>query len=172
MLRVAQHDIFMVVRILTQSQGGRKLVAYVIPSSPNLALISLGSIPRSLLRSAKISSSQSPSFPHAFSGNPGETLTGPPIKTFGGDNCRKNHQKGLSIPRSLLRGSSFPNNSGFHSLLNRYSPSSLSSLSLRLADQFGNRFHVKVIRLPLGNVFHSGVEPIARRNVVLRDIHS
>src|SRR6266702_6084424 len=26
-----------------------------------------------------------PSFPHAFSGNPGETLTGPPIKTFGGD---------------------------------------------------------------------------------------
>src|SRR6266542_1342695 len=26
-----------------------------------------------------------PSFPHAFSGNPGETGTGPPIKTFGGD---------------------------------------------------------------------------------------
>ena len=25
----------------------------------------------------------SPSFPHAFSGNPGETLTGPPIKTLG-----------------------------------------------------------------------------------------
>src|SRR2546428_6970173 len=24
-----------------------------------------------------------PSFPHAFSGNPGETGTGPPIKTFG-----------------------------------------------------------------------------------------
>jgi hypothetical protein len=26
-----------------------------------------------------------PSFPHAFSGNPGEFRTGPPIKTFGGD---------------------------------------------------------------------------------------
>jgi hypothetical protein len=30
-------------------------------------------------------SSTSPSFPHAFSGNPGEIRTGPPIKTFGGD---------------------------------------------------------------------------------------
>jgi hypothetical protein len=27
----------------------------------------------------------SPSFPHAFSGNPGGIRTGPPIKTFGGD---------------------------------------------------------------------------------------
>jgi hypothetical protein len=27
----------------------------------------------------------SPSFPHAFSGNPGGIGTGPPIKTFGGD---------------------------------------------------------------------------------------
>ena len=26
-----------------------------------------------------------PSFPNASIGNPGETLTGPPIKTFGGD---------------------------------------------------------------------------------------
>ena len=26
-----------------------------------------------------------PSFPHAFSGNPGEFRTGPPTKTFGGD---------------------------------------------------------------------------------------
>jgi len=26
-----------------------------------------------------------PSFPHAFSGNPGEFGTGPPIRTFGGD---------------------------------------------------------------------------------------
>jgi len=26
-----------------------------------------------------------PSFPHAFSGNPGELRTGPPIKAFGGD---------------------------------------------------------------------------------------
>jgi hypothetical protein len=28
------------------------------------------------------------SFPHAFSGNPGEIRTGPPIKTFGGDGLR------------------------------------------------------------------------------------
>jgi hypothetical protein len=27
----------------------------------------------------------SPSFPHAFSGNPGGIRTGPPIKTLGGD---------------------------------------------------------------------------------------
>jgi hypothetical protein len=31
------------------------------------------------------SSPTSPSFPHAFSGNPGGIRTGPPIKTFGGD---------------------------------------------------------------------------------------
>jgi len=29
-----------------------------------------------------------PSFPHAFSGNPGEFRTGPPIKAFGGDDLR------------------------------------------------------------------------------------
>jgi hypothetical protein len=29
------------------------------------------------------------SFPHAFSGNPDETLTGPPIETFGGDDFRE-----------------------------------------------------------------------------------
>jgi hypothetical protein len=29
--------------------------------------------------------SPSPSFPHAFSGNPGGFRTGPPIKAFGGD---------------------------------------------------------------------------------------
>ncbi|HZM89954.1 MAG TPA: hypothetical protein VFF31_25765, partial [Blastocatellia bacterium] len=49
--------------------------------------------------------SQSPSFPRVFSGNPGETLTGPPIETFGGDGFR-----GISSwfvdTRSLLRGSS------------------------------------------------------------------
>ena len=28
---------------------------------------------------------RSPSFPHALSGNPGESRTGPPINTFGGD---------------------------------------------------------------------------------------
>jgi hypothetical protein len=30
------------------------------------------------------------SFPHVFSGNPGEIPTGPPIKTFGGDSFWKN----------------------------------------------------------------------------------
>jgi hypothetical protein len=33
----------------------------------------------------KRSSPTSPSFPRAFSGNPGGIRTGPPIKTFGGD---------------------------------------------------------------------------------------
>jgi hypothetical protein len=33
----------------------------------------------------KPNSPTSPSFPHAFSGNPGGIRTGPPIKTFGGD---------------------------------------------------------------------------------------
>src|SRR3989338_9165708 len=70
-------------------------------------LITTGLIPRSLLRNGDSKSSQGPSFPHAFSGNPGETRTGPPIKTFGGDNFGENYHKVLSIPRSLLRGSSF-----------------------------------------------------------------
>ena len=48
--------------------------------------ISVVWIPRSLLRKT-YSQTSSPSFPHAFSGNPDESLTGPPIKTFGGDNC-------------------------------------------------------------------------------------
>jgi hypothetical protein len=30
-----------------------------------------------------------PSFPHASSGNPGESGSGPPIKTFGGDEIGK-----------------------------------------------------------------------------------
>ncbi len=32
---------------------------------------------------------RTPSFPHVLSGNPGETGTGPPIKTFGGDDFRR-----------------------------------------------------------------------------------
>jgi len=48
-----------------------------------------GTIPRSLLRKTGFDLSQGPSFPHACSGNPGETLTGPPIKTFGGDDFGK-----------------------------------------------------------------------------------
>jgi len=71
-----------------------------------------GFIPSSLLRNGDFRSSQSPSFPHAFSGNAGETLThstgaqghgeqgrtmtGPPIKTFGGDNLGKDYHKGFS----------------------------------------------------------------------------
>jgi hypothetical protein len=34
---------------------------------------------------ADVAPSRAHSFPHALSGNPGETGTGPPIKTFGGD---------------------------------------------------------------------------------------
>ncbi len=35
-------------------------------------------------------------------------MTGPPIKTFGGDNFGGNyHKEVLSVPRSLLQGSSF-----------------------------------------------------------------
>jgi hypothetical protein len=50
---------------------------------------------------------RSPSFPHAFSGNPGENGTGPPIKTFGGDAFGINSHQYSLTPRSLLRGSSF-----------------------------------------------------------------
>src|SRR3989338_3246823 len=70
-------------------------------------LITTGLIPRSLLRNGDSKSSQGPSFPHAFSGNPGEFRTGPPIKTFGGDNFGGKSSEGLLIPRSLLRGCSF-----------------------------------------------------------------
>ena len=56
---------------------------------------------------ADVAPSRAHSFPHAFSGNPGEILSGPPIETFGGDNFGIKNHKGLSIPRSLLRRSSF-----------------------------------------------------------------
>ena len=45
-----------------------------------------GSIPRGLLRKSYSQTSKSLSFPNALIGNPDETMTGPPIKTFGGDN--------------------------------------------------------------------------------------
>src|SRR3990170_3150411 len=45
---------------------------------------------------------RSPSFPHVFSGNPGETGTGPPIKTFGGDAFGINSHQSSLIPRSVL----------------------------------------------------------------------
>ena len=53
---------------------------------------SAGLIPRSLLRKGAYQVSQSPSFPHVFSGNPGETRTGPPIRTFGGDEFASDHR--------------------------------------------------------------------------------
>jgi hypothetical protein len=37
----------------------------------------------------KMTSLLGASFPHAFSGNPDEIRTGPPIKTFGGDDLEK-----------------------------------------------------------------------------------
>src|SRR5262245_49122156 len=58
---------------------------------------------RSLLRKIYSQTSGSPSFPRAFGGNPAESLTGPPIKAFGGDDCGTNSYTNL-IPRSLLRG--------------------------------------------------------------------
>ena len=45
-----------------------------------------------------------PSFPHVFSGNPGETGTGPPIKTFGGDAFGINSHRYVLIPRQLAAG--------------------------------------------------------------------
>ena len=62
--------------------------------------ISAGLIPCSLLRQTI----RGPSFPHALSGNLGESGSGPPIKTFGGDEVRTNWREGLSIPRCLRRG--------------------------------------------------------------------
>jgi hypothetical protein len=55
----------------------------------------------------------SPSFPHAFSGNPGGIRTGPPIKTFGGDGLGRlisstqpqfsqEHTKVTKLPHLLL----------------------------------------------------------------------
>jgi hypothetical protein len=59
--------------------------------------ISVSWIPRSLLPKTYSQTSKSPSFPHAFSGNPDESLTGPPIKTFGGDNCGRNSYTNLIL---------------------------------------------------------------------------
>jgi hypothetical protein len=55
---------------------------------PELVLISKGQFPAVSYVNSKPQSSKHLSFPHAFSGNPGETLTGPPIKTFGGECAR------------------------------------------------------------------------------------
>src|SRR5438132_13979490 len=58
----------------------RGILMLVIAAPLNL----YGFIPHSFLR-RKRSPIRSPSFPHALSGNPGESGSGPPIKTFGGD---------------------------------------------------------------------------------------
>ena len=45
-----------------------------------------------------------PSFPHAFSGNPGEFRTGPPIKAFGGDELGLRAQISSSVgERKLMK---------------------------------------------------------------------
>src|SRR5215471_8551158 len=46
-------------------------------------------------------SSKSPSFPHAFSGNPGEARTGPPIEAFGGDALPINSHRSFLNTRQL-----------------------------------------------------------------------
>jgi hypothetical protein len=58
------------------------------------------STPNSILRMI-------PSFPRAFSGNPGEIRTGPPIKTFGGDDFWESHshpQPNFQRRRRVRRG--------------------------------------------------------------------
>ena len=45
-----------------------------------------------------------PSFPHAFSGNPGKIRTGPPIKAFGGDELGFRAQVSSSVgERKLMK---------------------------------------------------------------------
>ncbi len=73
-------------------------------SEEPLFLISTGLIPRSLLRNGDSKPSRSPSFPHAFSGNPGEIRTGPPIRTFGGDAFGTNSHQCFLIPPLLAAG--------------------------------------------------------------------
>jgi protein SCO1 len=60
--------------------------------------------------------SKSVSFPKALIGNPGETRTGPPIETFGGDDAKRNSDRPflrdhcLLLGRSLLRVPTCPGN--------------------------------------------------------------
>ncbi len=62
------------------------------------------SIPCSLLRKIYFQTSKSLSFPNASIGNPAETLPGPPIKTFGGDNFGINSHKWFFDVLSACRG--------------------------------------------------------------------
>jgi hypothetical protein len=76
------------------------------PSPLIFRIIFFGVNSSRLLRSSGRWHCQSPSFPHAFSGNPGEFRTGPPIEAFGGDNLGKSHPEVLLIRCSSLRGDS------------------------------------------------------------------
>ena len=69
-------------------------------------LIYAGLIPRGLLRKIHSRTSKSLSFPNASIGNPDETVTGPPIKTFGGDALGINSHQCFLVLRSLLPGNS------------------------------------------------------------------
>ena len=65
-------------------------------------VISLGSIPRTWVPEVYVQTSKSLSFPNVSIGNPGETLTGPPINAFGGDDPRINSHKYVLISRFYL----------------------------------------------------------------------
>ena len=68
-----------------------------------------GSSPCRSLRKNQFQTSRSPSLPHAFSGNPGEFLTGPPIRAFGGDNFGTNSHTFLSNTLYLPQTMKNPN---------------------------------------------------------------
>src|SRR5207253_9113192 len=67
-----------------------------------------GSIPSSLLSKAILRSLKSLSFPNASIGNPGEVLTGPPIKKFGGDKFGQKSRDCFLIPRQLAAAGFIP----------------------------------------------------------------
>ena len=71
-----------------------------------MSLISLGQF-RAPCCVMAVEFCQNPSFPHAFSENPGETQTEPPIKTFGGDNFGEGYHDAFSIPPHFAEVSSF-----------------------------------------------------------------
>src|SRR4029077_6468770 len=48
----------------------------------------------------------------------------------------------------------------------------LPGFSLRFADHFSNGFHVEIFRVPLWNVFDARIDPVARGNVIFRNVRS
>src|SRR4249920_3009613 len=92
---------------LIAAMAKKRRRSYLISSDIYLSPIESLRVDSPQLAASDISLSHRPSFPHVFSGNLGESGTGPPIKAFGGDEIRNRSHAGLSIPRSLLRGSSF-----------------------------------------------------------------